>query len=91
MCSGKAGLFEENHILLNFSPIVFYICIMVLQCKRNIILIVGSSSLFRLVAHFWIFRLFMKEKFDAYVLLPLNKRVQDRIVDRSTARDFMVL
>ena len=29
---------------------------------------VASSSLSRLVAHFWIFRLFMKEKFDAYVL-----------------------
>ena len=29
---------------------------------------VASSSLSRLVAHFWIFRLFMKVKFDAYVL-----------------------
>ena len=29
---------------------------------------VASSSLSRLVAHFWIFRLFMKGKFDAYVL-----------------------
>ena len=29
---------------------------------------VASSRLSWLVAHFWIFRLFMKEKFDAYVL-----------------------
>ena len=29
---------------------------------------VASSSLSRLVAHFWVFRLFMKGKFDAYVL-----------------------
>ena len=29
---------------------------------------VASSRLSRLVAHFWIFRLLMKEKFDAYVL-----------------------
>ena len=29
---------------------------------------VASSSLSWLVAHFWVFRLFMKGKFDAYVL-----------------------
>ena len=29
---------------------------------------VASSSLSWLVAHFWIFRLFVKGKFDAYVL-----------------------
>ena len=29
---------------------------------------VASSSLSRLVAHFWIFRQIMKGKFDAYVL-----------------------
>ena len=28
---------------------------------------VASSSLSRLVAHFWIFRLFMKEKFNTYI------------------------
>ena len=32
----------------------------------------------------------MKEKFDAYVLWPLSKRVQNWIVDRSTAPNFMV-
>ena len=37
-----------------------------------------------------IFRLFMKGKFDAYVLWPLAKRVQNWIVDRSTARGFTV-
>ena len=46
---------------------------------------VASSSLSRLVAHFWVFRLFMKGKFDA-----LAKRVQNWIVDQSTARDFTV-
>ena len=29
---------------------------------------VASSRLSRLIAHFWIFRLLMKGKFDAYVL-----------------------
>ena len=36
---------------------------------------VASSRLSWLVAHFHIFRLFMKGKFDAYV--PLAKRVQN--------------
>ena len=51
-------------------------------------LIVVSSRLSRLVAHFQIFRLFMKGKFDAYVLWPLSQRVQNWTKDRSTARDF---
>ena len=32
----------------------------------------------------------MKGKFDAYVLWPLFKRVQNWIIARSTARDFKV-
>ena len=32
----------------------------------------------------------MKGKFDAYVLWPLAKWVQNRIVDQSTAHDFTV-
>ena len=52
---------------------------------------VASSSLSRLVAHFWVFRLFMQGKFYAYVLWPLAKTVQNWIVDRCTARDFMVV
>ena len=36
---------------------------------------VASSRLSRLVAHFWIFRLLMKGKFDAHVLWPLAQRV----------------
>ena len=51
---------------------------------------VASSSLSRLVAHFQIFRRLMKGKFDAYVLWPLAKRVQNSILDRSTARDFTI-
>ena len=43
----------------------------IIYCK------VASSSLSRLVAHFWIFRLFMKGKFDAYVLWPFAKRVKN--------------
>ena len=43
-----------------------------------------------LVAYFWIFRLFMKGKFDAYVLWPLARRVKNWIVDRSTNRNFKV-
>ena len=35
-----------------------------------------------------IFRLFMTGKFDAYVLWPLDERVQNWIVARSTVRDF---
>ena len=49
-----------------------------------------SSRLSRLVAHLRIFRLFMKGKFNAYVLWPLAKRVQNWIVDRSTAHNFTV-
>ena len=52
---------------------------------------VASSRLSQLVAHSRIFRLFMKGKFDAYVLWPLAKRVQNWIVDRSTARNFTVV
>ena len=33
----------------------------------------------------------MKGKFDAYVLWPLAQRVQNWIVDQSTARDFTVI
>ena len=33
----------------------------------------------------------MKGKFDAYVLWPLDQKVQNWIVDRSTAWDFTVL
>ena len=44
---------------------------------------VASSRLSRLVAHFHIFRLFMKGNFDAYVLWPLNKMVQNWIVNCS--------
>ena len=33
----------------------------------------------------------MKGKFDAYVLWPLDKRVQNWIVAQSTARNFMVV
>ena len=51
---------------------------------------VASSRLSRLVAHLRIFRLFMKGKIDDYVLWLLAKRVQNWIVDRSSARDFTV-
>ena len=52
---------------------------------------VVSSRLSRLVAHWGIFRLFMKGNFDAYVLWPLNKMVQNWIVDWSTAHNFTVI
>ena len=52
---------------------------------------VANSSLSRLVAHFQIFRRLIKEKFDAYVLWPLAKKLQNWIVDQSTASDFTVV
>ena len=52
---------------------------------------VASSRLSQLVAQPRIFRLFMKRKFDPYVLWPLAKKVQNWIVDRSTTRDFTVI
>ena len=52
---------------------------------------VANSRLSLLVPHLRIFRLFMKGKFDAYVQWPVAKRVQNWIVDRSTARVFTVL
>ena len=51
---------------------------------------VANSKLSRLVACLRIFRLLMKGGFDDYVLWPLAKRVKNRIVDQSTARDFTV-
>ena len=52
---------------------------------------VASSRLSWLVAHSSIFRLFMKGKFDAYVLWPLAERVQNWIVDQSIAHNFTVI
>ena len=52
---------------------------------------VASSRLSRLVAHTGIFRLFMKGNFDAYVLWPLDKMVQNWIVDLSIPRNFTAL
>ena len=54
--------------------------------NENIYRKVSSRSTSRLVAHPSIFRMFMKGKFDAYVLWPLAKSFQNWIVDRSTAR-----
>ena len=51
---------------------------------------VASSSLAWLVAPFQVFRRLMKEKFDAYVLWPSTKRVQNWIVDSFTALNFTV-
>ena len=51
---------------------------------------ITSSRLSWLVAHPRIFRLFMKGNFDAYALWPLDKTIQNWIVDRSTARNFTV-
>ena len=61
-----------------------------LSLSFNIYCKVVSSRMSRLVAHPRIFRLFMKGKFDDYLLWSLNKKVQNWIVDRSTARDFTV-
>ena len=49
---------------------------------------VESSRLSRFIAHLRIFRLFMNGKFDAYLLWPLAKRVQNWIVDWSITNDF---
>ena len=51
---------------------------------------VASSGLSRLVAHFHIFRLFMKGNFDALYCDRLDKMDQNWIVDQSTARNFTV-
>ena len=67
-------------LLFNLKHFYFYLK----YCK------VASGRLSWLVAHPSIFRLFMKGKFDAFVLWPLAKIVQNWIVDRSTARDFKV-
>ena len=61
----------------NFCPLL----ILIHTVKSRAVDLVGQSR---------IFRLFMKGKFDAYVLWPLTKRFQNWIVDRSTARDFTV-
>ena len=48
-----------------------------------------SRSISWLVAHPRIFRLFMKGKFDAYLLWPLAKRFQSFIVARFTVCDYI--
>ena len=52
---------------------------------------VHSKIFSQLVARSRIFRLFMKGKFDAYILWPLAKRVQNWIVNWSTAYNVTVL
>ena len=83
-------LFIDWH---QFIPAVKYLFGKTFQISKIILTYrkVGSSRLSRLVAHFHNFRLFMKGNFDAYVLWPVAKRVQNWIVDRSTARDFTVI
>ena len=51
---------------------------------------VVSSRLSQLVAQSRIFWHIMKGNFDVHLLRPLAKRVQNWIVDRSTARNFTV-
>ena len=63
---------------------------LIFQHLKNTCRKVASSRLSRWVAHLRIFRLFLMGKFDAYVLWPFAKRVQNWIVDRSTAHDFTV-
>ena len=49
--------------------------LMPLTSYINVYRKVASSSLSWLVAHFWVVRLFMKGKLDAYVLRSLTKKV----------------
>ena len=51
---------------------------------------VTSKRLSRLVAHSRIFRRLMKGNFDSYVEWPLDKMVQNWIIDWSTARNSTV-
>ena len=51
---------------------------------------VSSNRRSWLVANPSIFRLFIRGKFDAYVMWSLAQRVRNWIVGRSTVRDFMV-
>ena len=51
--------------------------------KKDEHIIIFWCLVYRKVAYPSIFRLFMKGKFDAYVLWPLAQRVQNWIVDRS--------
>ena len=52
---------------------------------------VESSRLSQLVAHPSTFRMFMKGKFDAYVLWPLTKCFYNWIVNRSTPLDLQYI
>ena len=72
-------LFNLQHLLIMFEKLF-------VETYRK----VASSRLSRLIAHPRIFRLFMKGNFDAYVMWPLDKMVQNWVVDRSTAREFTV-
>ena len=63
---------------LHFSSIIYTVKLQALD------------YVFRLVAHLRIFTLFMRGKFDAYLLWPLAKRVQNWIADWSIASNFTV-
>ena len=52
---------------------------------------VGNRSMSCLIVHPRIFKMFMKGKFDAYVLWHLARKFQNWIVVWSTACDFMVV
>ena len=52
--------------------------------------IVASTSPSRIEAHADLFRSLMKGIFDPYVLWPFAKKLQNWIVDWSTAHDFTV-
>ena len=78
-------------ILLNFPRDDFVVNQLLSVAQSISYRKVASSRLSWLVVHFHIFRLFMKGNFDAYVLWPLDKMVQNWIVDRSTAGDFTVV
>ena len=77
----KTFLIGRSLGLIHFNPAT-YIFVNYLK--------VASSRLSWLVAHLRIFRMFMKGKFDVYILWTLNKRVQNWIVAQSTACNFTV-
>ena len=79
--------FLKNSVFIRFFwPDVIKLPVIVNMCRRK----VERSRLSWFVAHLRIFKLLMKGKFDAYVLWPLSTRVQNWIVDGSSACDFTV-
>ena len=85
MLSNLAEVYNQDHFVSFWYSFALPQASLIEIWSYKIYRKVASSSMSWLVAHLMIFRNLMKGKFDAYVVWPLAKKIQNWIVDRSTA------